>query len=31
MRVRSLIREDPLEEVMANHSSIIGLPLWLRW
>ena len=24
-------REDPLEKGMANHSSILGLPLWLSW
>ena len=29
--VQSLGWEDPLEEVMATHSSILGLPLWLSW
>ena len=28
--VRSLGWEDPLEEGMATHSSILGLPWWLR-
>ena len=28
--VRSLGWEDSLEESMATHSSILGLPLWLR-
>ena len=28
--VRSLGREDPLEKEMATHSSILGLPWWLR-
>ena len=23
--------EDPLEDGMATHSSILGLPWWLRW
>ena len=23
--------EEPLEEVMATHPSILGLPLWLSW
>ena len=23
--------EDPLEKGMATHSSILGLPWWLRW
>ena len=23
--------EDPLEKGYATHSSILGLPLWLRW
>ena len=26
-----LRRADPLEQVQANHSSILGLPLWLSW
>ena len=29
--VQSLGREDPLEKEMATHSSILGLPWWLRW
>ena len=29
--VPSLGWEDPLEEGVATHSSIPGLPLWLRW
>ena len=29
MGVQSLDREDSLEEGMATHSSILGLPLWL--
>ena len=29
--VPSLGREDPLEKGMATHSSILGLPWWLRW
>ena len=29
--VRFLGWEDPLEEGMATHSSILGLPLWLSW
>ena len=24
-------REDPLENRMAPHSSVLGLPLWLSW
>ena len=28
--VPSLGEEDPLEEGMATHSSILGLPWWLR-
>ena len=28
--VQSLGWEDPLEEGMATHSSILGLPWWLR-
>ena len=28
---RSLGWEDPLEEGMATHCSILGLPLWLSW
>ena len=24
-------REDPLEKEYANHSRILGLPLWLSW
>ena len=30
-QVQSLGQEDPLEEEMATHSSILGLPWWLRW
>ena len=30
-QVRSLGWEDPLEEKMATHSSILGVPLWLSW
>ena len=29
--VPSLGQEDPLEKGMATHSSILGLPWWLRW
>ena len=29
--VRFLAREDPLEKGQATHSSILGLPWWLRW
>ena len=29
--VRFLGWEDPLEEGLATHSSILGLPLWLSW
>ena len=29
--VRFLGREDPLEKGEATHSSILGLPWWLRW
>ena len=29
--VRSLGQEDPLEKGQATHSSILGLPWWLRW
>ena len=29
--VLSLGWEDPLEKEMATHSSILGLPWWLRW
>ena len=29
--VRSLGQEDPLEKEQATHSSVLGLPLWLRW
>ena len=29
--VRFLGQEDPLEKEQATHSSILGLPLWLRW
>ena len=29
-RVQSLSREGPLEKDMATHSSILGLPCWLR-
>ena len=28
MWVRSLDWKDPLEEDMASHSSILGLPMW---
>ena len=30
-RVQSLGREDPLEKGKTIHTSILGLPLWLRW
>ena len=30
-RVAFLGWEDPLEMGQATHSSILGLPLWLRW
>ena len=29
--VRFLGQEDPLEKGWATHSSILGLPWWLRW
>ena len=29
--VQFLGREDLLEKGEATHSSILGLPLWLRW
>ena len=29
--VQFLGREDPLEKGWATHSSILGLPWWLRW
>ena len=29
--VRVLGQEDPLEKGQATHSSVLGLPLWLRW
>ena len=29
--VRSLGQEDLLEKGTATHSSILGLPWWLRW
>ena len=29
--IRFLSREDPLEKGQATHSSILGLPWWLRW
>ena len=29
--VRFLGREDPLEKGQATHSSVLGLPWWLRW
>ena len=29
--VGSLCREDPLEKGQVTHSSILGLPWWLRW
>jgi len=29
--VRFLGQEDPLEKGEASHSSIPGLPWWLRW
>ena len=28
---QSLGQEDPLEEGIATHSSILGLPWWLSW
>ena len=31
IQVQSQDREDPLEKGMATHSSILGLPWWLRW
>ena len=31
MQADSLGWEDPLEEVKATHSSILGLALWLSW
>ena len=30
-QVQSLGWEDLLEKGMATHSSILGLPWWLRW
>ena len=29
--VGSLCQEDPLEKGQVTHSSILGLPWWLRW
>ena len=29
--VRFLGQEDLLEKEQATHSSVLGLPLWLRW
>ena len=29
--VQFLGQEDPLEKAITTHSSILGLPLWLRW
>ena len=29
--VRFLAWEDPLEKGKATHSSVLGLPCWLRW
>ena len=29
--VRVLRQEDPLEKGQATHSSVLGLPWWLRW
>ena len=29
--VRFLGQENPLERGQATHSSILGLPWWLRW
>ena len=29
--VKFLGQEDPLEKGQATHSSILGLPWWLRW
>ena len=29
--VRFLDQEDPLQKAQANHSSILRLPLWLKW
>ena len=29
--VRFLGQEDPLEKGQAIHSSLLGLPWWLRW
>ena len=29
--VQFLDREDPLEKEQATHSSLLGLPWWLRW
>ena len=29
--VQFLNQEDPLEKGQAPHSSILGLPCWLRW
>ena len=28
--IQSLGQDDPLQEGMATHSSILGLPWWLR-
>ena len=29
--VQFLGQEDPLEQGLATHSSILGLPSWLSW
>ena len=29
--VRFLDWEDSLKKALATHSSMLGLPLWLRW
>ena len=29
--VQFLGQEDPLEKEPATHSSLLGLPWWLRW
>ena len=29
--ILSLGWDDPLEKGMATHSSILGIPWWLRW
>ena len=30
-QVRFLAWEEPLEKGKATHSSVLGLPYWLRW